>query len=68
MQHHDHTGTALGGGGEKVEHGDLMLEVEVGERFVEQHQRGLLCQQGGDRHALPLAAGEALYVTLLERG
>jgi hypothetical protein len=41
----------------QLEHGDLVVEVEVGERLVEQVQPRLLRQQGGDGQPLALAAG-----------
>ena len=43
---------------EQVEHLDLVGEVEVGGRLVEQQQVGALGQRHGDPHALALAAGQ----------
>ena len=57
VQHHGYGGGAIArGAGKQFEHGDLVLEIEVGHRFVKQEQFRLLGQQGGDGQALALAA------------
>ena len=61
--------------GEEVEHFDLVGEVDVGRRLVEQHRLGVLGERHRDPRALALAAGEVVdepvsqvgQVRLLER-
>jgi hypothetical protein len=48
----------------KLERGDLMIQIEVGERLIEQIQLRRLRQQGGDRQSLPLATGKRLHIAL----
>ena len=43
---------------EQVEHVDLVGEVEVGRRLVEQQDVGVLGERHRDPHPLALAAGE----------
>ena len=69
VQHHDDADAVLACAPRKqVEHGDLVVEVEVGERLVEEVQPGLLRQQGGDGEALALAAGERMHFARAEAG
>jgi len=53
---------------QQLEHGDLMIEVEVGERLVQQIQARLLRQQRGNGQALALAAGERVHLAAAEAG
>ena len=50
--------------GEQFEQFDLVDDIQVGGRLVEQQQRGFLRQHHGDPHALPLAAGERVERSL----
>jgi hypothetical protein len=52
----------------QLEHGDLVVEVEVGERLVEQVQPRLLRQQGGDGQPLALAAGQRVHLAAAQAG
>ena len=54
--------------GAQVEHVDLVLDVEVRGRLVEQQQRGLLGERHRDPHALPLAAGQFVDIAIGEFG
>ena len=59
MQHHHDGAAALAvEPGDQVEHLDLVGEVEVRRRLVEQQQVGVLGQGHRDPGALPLTAGE----------
>ena len=55
---HDRAALALVEVDEEVEHLDLVGEVEVRRRLVEQHQPGALGERHGDPHPLALAAGQ----------
>jgi hypothetical protein len=55
----------FGAAREDVEHGDRVVEVEVGQRFVEQVKLGFLGQQRGHAEPLPLAAGQRKNAALL---
>ena len=57
VQHHHDRGAAAGVElGEQVEHLDLVGDVEVGRRLVEQQQVGALREGHRDPHPLALAA------------
>ena len=60
--HHDHDGRAAPPVevGEQVEHLELVAQVEVGGRLVEQQQIGLLGERHRDPDPLPLAAAHLL--------
>ena len=59
VQHHDDRGAATGVEvGEQVEHLDLVGDVEVGRRLVEQQQVGALRQGHRDPDPLALPTGE----------
>ena len=58
QHHHDRGAAHLVELGEQVEHLDLVGDVEVRRRLVEQQQVGLLGEGHRDPHALALAAGE----------
>ena len=64
MQHHGNSSTLgvqfLG----QVQHFNLVGDVQVGRRLIEQNQRGLLREGHGDPHALTLTARERLNRTL----
>ena len=50
--------------GELVFHRRAQMHVEVGQRLVEQHQRGLGDQAARERHALALTAGQQRWPAL----
>ena len=41
----------------RLQHQGLILEIQMGSRFVEQHDLRLLAHGAGDEHHLPFAAG-----------
>ena len=58
QHHHDGGAAALVEVGEEVEHLDLVGDVEVRRRLVEQQQVGALGERHRDPHPLALAAGQ----------
>ena len=69
VQHHDERRAALARERrQRVERGDLLPEIEVRRRLVEQHQRRVLRDERRERDAAPLAAGERAHVARLEAG
>ncbi len=54
--------------GEKFEDGHLVVEIEVGERLVEQVERRGLGEQGGDGQSLALAAGQGVDLPRFHAG
>jgi hypothetical protein len=63
--HHAHAGFA-GAAGQQLQHGNLVVEVEVRERFVEQREPWVLGQQRGHGEALAFAAGKRMHVALFQ--
>ena len=53
--------------GQAIEHAQLVAQVEVRDRLVEQHERRVLREQGRNGDALPLAAGERRHVAARQR-
>jgi hypothetical protein len=51
-----------------IHHADLMREIQRVGRFVEQQQRRVLRQHGGNRHALAFAAGQGAHVARCQVG
>ena len=69
VQDHDDARAAVARrAGEQFEHGHLVVEVEVGERLVEQVERRRLGEQGGDGQPLALAAGQGVDLPLFHAG
>ena len=69
VQDHDDAGTAVARrAGEKFEDGHLVIEIEVGERLVEQVERRGLGEQGGDGQSLALAAGQGVDLPRFHAG
>ena len=66
QDHHDRGAADLVELGEQVEDLDLVGDVEIGRRLVEEQQLGLLGKGHRDPHALPLAAGELVHQALRE--
>jgi len=61
MQHHDHRLASLPCQfTEQLQAADLLVEVQVIHRFIQQQVLRVLGQQGGDGHALAFATGEAI--------
>lgn len=65
IMEHTHHGPALAGVqvAQQVKQGKLMLDVQPGQRLVEQEVLGVLCQQRREAHALSLATREILHTT-----
>jgi hypothetical protein len=55
-------------GGKQLEGGDLVVQIKVRERLVEQVELRRLRQQGGNGQPLPLATRKRLHVALREFG
>ena len=68
QDHHAGQGLLSGEPGKQFERGDLVVQVEMGEWFIEQIELRRLRQQGGDRQPLPLAAGKRLHIALRKFG
>ena len=69
VQHHDQRGLFVAdAAADQFQHRDLVVEVEMRQRFVEQIDARLLHQQGGQRHALAFAAGQRVDRTLRQIG
>ena len=69
VQHHQHRLAAIAGEARQhVERVDLVGEIEMRRRFVEQQQIGILREQCSERDATPLAARKRAHFTRLESG
>ena len=69
VQHHDdRLGAAARQRGHRVERGDLLAEVEMRRRLVQQQQRRILREERGQREAPPLAPGQRARVARVEAG
>ena len=65
---HDRDGGAAGAVqlADHVEHLELVGDVEIGGRLVQQQHLGALCERHGDPHPLALPSGELVEQTALE--
>ena len=69
VQHHGHARATIARyAGKQFEHGNLVLQVKVGNRLIKQKQLWRLGEQRGNGQSLTFAAGEGQYITLFERG
>jgi len=66
QHHHEAEAVASGTSSHEFERGDLVIEIEVSQRFVEQAQACLLRQQRGNGDTLAFAARERAHFTMLQ--